>query len=93
MKKTYCAYCRMNENYIMYIGYVFGSYAVFVTNDKQDTNYLVFGHYKNLGTAENRLLKSANSYKSNPKHYFYTTKEIIQKIGVLETVNRMQGVK
>lgn len=80
-RKEYCYKAVLNDSYILYIGYVFGKYHVFVTNKDHTTNYSVYGGYKNIGTAENRLLKSANSYKSNPTSYYYASKELIHKRG------------
>ena len=81
MKKLYCVRAKLNDNYILYIGYVFGHYEVFVTDKNHTYNYSVYGGYKNLGTAENRLLKSANSYKSNPITRFELSKELFHAHG------------
>lgn len=80
-QKEYCYKAELNPAYILYIGYVFGKYAVFVTDHFHTHNYSVYGPYKNIGTAENRLLKSANSYKSNPAKYYYMSKELLHEIG------------
>lgn len=80
-RKEYCYKAVLNKEYILYIGYVFGKYHVFVTNVDHTHNYSVYGGYKNIGTAENRLIKSANSYKSNQISYFYANKELIHKNG------------
>lgn len=80
-RKEYCYKAVLNPGYILYIGYVFGGYTVFVTDEKRTYNYSVYGSYKNIGTAENRLRKSAESYKSNPVSYFYASKELFLKNG------------
>lgn len=80
-KKEYCYKAVLHPGYILYIGYVFGGYSVFVTNKNHDTNYSVYGPYRNLETAANRLLFSASTYKSNPVSYYYTTKELLHKYG------------
>lgn len=82
--KKYCVYAKLNPEYILYIGYVFGGYGVFVTNENHTTNYLVYGHYRKIGLAENRLLKSAKSYLSNPVEYKYMTKDDLIKHTVWE---------
>lgn len=81
MRKEYCYKAVLNDSYILYIGYVFGGYHVFCTNSDHTHNYSVYGPYKNLGTAENRLLRSANSYYSNPVSYFYQSKALLHKNG------------
>lgn len=52
-----------------------------IINDPDYHTYSVYGGYKNIGTASNRLLESAMTYKSNPVKYYYTTKENIIKYG------------
>ena len=80
-KKEYCYKAVLNPGYILYIGYVFGGYSVFVRDENRNISYRVYGPYRNLGTAANRLLKSASSYKSNPISYYYATKELLHKNG------------
>ncbi len=80
-QKEYCYKAVLNPGYILYIGYVFGGYTVFVTDENRTKNYSVYGPYKNLGTASARLLKSANSYKTNTACYYYMTKELLHKRG------------
>lgn len=79
--KEYAIKAELNQEYILYIGYVFGGYSVFVTNSDHTKNYMVYGAYKNIGTAANRLKKSAESYKSNAVKMWYTSKDILQKCG------------
>jgi len=81
MKKEYCYKAVLNDSYILYIGYVFGGYHVFVTDKAHSCNYSVYGGYKRLGDASNRLLQSANSYHSNAVEYYYKSKELILKDG------------
>lgn len=83
-QKQYCVYAKLNKEYIMYVAHIFGSFKVFVTNEAHTINYCVYGGYDKLGTACNRLLKSAGSYKSNPVEYKYMTKEDLIKNGVWE---------
>ena len=83
-KKEYCYKAVLNPGYILYIGYVFGGYSVFVTDENHTKNYSVYGPYRNMGTAANRLLKSASSYKTNNVSYFYTTKEIFHRHGAFD---------
>lgn len=78
---NYCYKAILNPEYILYIGYVFGKWHVFVTDEKHSINYSVYGGYKNIGTAHNRLIASAKSYKSNPVSYYYANKELILKNG------------
>lgn len=80
-RKEYCYKAVLNKEYILYIGYAFGKYHLFVTNADHTRNYSVYGGYKNIGTVEKRLLKSANSYKSNPVSYYYASKEFLNKYG------------
>ena len=81
MRKEYCYKAVLNDSYILYIGYAFGKYHVFCTDKDRTFNYSVYGGYKNIGTAENHLLRSANSYKSNEVSYFYMSKDLLHKIG------------
>ena len=81
MRKEYCYKAVLNDSYILYIGYAFGKYHVFCTDKDRTFNYSVYGGYKNIGTAENYLLRSANSYKSNEVSYFYMSKDLLHKIG------------
>lgn len=60
---------ELNPEYILYIKYSFGLYYVCVMNAEGTTDYSVYGGYKTLGAAENRLLKSASTYHSNPVKY------------------------
>lgn len=86
--KEYCYKAVLNEGYILYIGHVFGGYKVFVTDINHTYNYSIYGAYKNLGTACNRLLKSANSYKTNDVNYFYMTKELLDKLGAFHNESK-----
>ena len=63
--REYCYKAILNPEYILYLVCTGNLFHVFVTNEKHTVNYSVYGGYKNIGTAENRLLKSAKSYKSN----------------------------
>ena len=80
-EKEYCYKAILNSEYILYIGCPCGLYHVFVTNEKHTINYSVYGGYKNIGTASNRLLRSAKSYKSNEVSFFYASKNLILKNG------------
>lgn len=80
-RKEYCYKAELNDGYILYIGYVFNKYHVFATDTKHSYNYSIYGGYKNIGVAANRLLQSANSYKSNEVKYWYMTKEKLEKYG------------
>lgn len=79
--KEYLVRADLNPAYIMYIGYVFGKYAVFVTNEDHTRNYCVYGPYQKLGDAANRLKASAISYRSNPVKFWYMSKEILHNTG------------
>lgn len=82
MKKlSYCYKAVLNPQYILYLGYVFGTWHVFVTNEDHTTNYSVYGGYKNIGIAHNRLIASAKTYYTNPISYYYASKELILKNG------------
>ena len=83
-KKEYCYKAILNSSYILYIGYTFGGYSVFVTDEKHSTNYSVYGPYRNIGTASNRLLKSAASYKTNNISYYYMNKDLFHKYGAFQ---------
>ena len=80
-RKEYCYKAILNKEYILYLGCTGNLYHVFVTNENRTINYSVYGGYKNIGTAANRLLKSANIYKSNEVSFFYASKELILKNG------------
>lgn len=80
-KKEYCYKAILNTEYILYIGYTGNLYHVFVTNESHTINYSIYGGYKNIGTASNRLLESARGYKANKVSFFYATKELILKNG------------
>ena len=73
-------YCEayFHSEYIMYILYEHDAYSVWVRNEAGTRQYLVYGGYRALGLAENRLLASAQSYKTNPVKYKMATKEEIQ---------------
>lgn len=80
MKKlSYCYKAVLNSQYILYLGYVFGAWHVFVTNEDHTINYSVYGGYKNIGTAHNRLIASAKTYHTNSIKYYYASKELILK--------------
>lgn len=87
-QKEYCVYAKLNKEYILYV-VAFCGYNVFVTNETHTINYRVYGRYEKLGTACNRLLKSAGSYKTNPVEYKYMTKQDLIKNGVWENENNV----
>ena len=91
--KEYCYKAVLNPRYILYIGNVFGAYHVFVTDEKHTLNYSVYGGYRTIGAAENRLLKSAASYKSNEIKYSYTTRKNLLKYGAFEIESAGEGMK
>ena len=68
-----------HAEYIMYIKYHNNAYSVWVRNEDGTRDYLVYGGYRALGLAENRLLFSAQSYKSNPVKYKIGKREEIQE--------------
>ena len=78
MKEYYCK-AELNPEYILYIKYSFGLYYVCVMNSAGTTDYSVYGGYKTLGAAENRLMKSALSYHSNPVKYMLAGKAEIKE--------------
>lgn len=80
-EKEYCYKIVLNPEYILYIGKPFGLYHVFCTNEKHTFNYSAYGGYKNIGTASNKLLAIANSYKTNDVSYYYATKQFLDKNG------------
>jgi hypothetical protein len=84
--KEYCCKAALNPAYILYIGCVFGAYSVFVTDEHRRHNYRVYGPYRHIGTAANRLLRSANSYHSNPVALHYMTKEQLHENGAFSEV-------
>ena len=57
MKKEYCYKAILSPEYILYLGCPFsGLWHVFVTNENHTIKYSVYGGYKNIGTASNRLI-------------------------------------
>lgn len=91
-RKEYCYKAVLNDSYVLFLGRPFGDlWHVFVANkniksleeveNPDFSTYSVYGGYKNIGTAERRLLESAKSYKSNPVSYHYSTKEMVIKHG------------
>ena len=80
-EKEYCVKAELNANYILFIGYIFGKYHVFVKSGEH--TYSVYGGYKNIGTASARLKKSAQAYHSNHVSFWYTSKSILEKTGAL----------
>jgi hypothetical protein len=70
---------RFHAEYIMYIRYENNAYSVWVRNEDGTRNYLVYGGYRAVGLAENRLLASAQSYRTNPVEYKIGTREVIQE--------------
>lgn len=81
MKHEYCYKAILNSEYILYLGFVFGKWHVFVTNENHTINYSVYGGYTHIGNASNRLIASAKSYHSNPVNYYYMSKALILKNG------------
>jgi hypothetical protein len=54
---------------------------VFFTNKNRSVNYSVYGGYDRLGDAARRLLRSADSYKSNSVSLFYMSKALLDTYG------------
>lgn len=77
--KDYCYMAELNPSYILYIKYSFGLYYVCVMNAERTTDYSVYGGYKTLQGAENRLKKSAASYLINKIKYSYGSKQTIKE--------------
>lgn len=67
-----------NKEYIEIVQKIGGLYYVCVTNESKSVFYNVYGGYKHIGYAENRLLKSAKTYNSNPMYYEYVSTEVLQ---------------
>ena len=80
-EKEYCYKAVLNDSYIMYIANLFGGYHVMVTDKNHEHNYSVYGGYRRIGDACNRLKMSAASYHSNPVSYYYKTKAMIDRDG------------
>lgn len=78
-KTGYYYMATFHPEYIMYIRYDNNAYSVWVRNEDRTRDYLVYGGYRSLGQAENMLLKSALSYKSNPVAYRIGKREAIQE--------------
>ncbi len=78
-KKEYCYKIITKTEKIFYIGCPFGLYHVFVTNKNHTENYSLYGGYKNLGTASNKMLNTID--KNDIISYYYATKELILKNG------------
>lgn len=76
-RREYCYKAVLNPGYILYISRNNTGFSVRVTDEKRAHDYTVYGSYKNIGTAENRLLTSANSYKSNQVSFYYAGKDYI----------------
>ena len=74
---------KLNPSYILYIANLFGGYYIMVTDEKRENTYCIYGPYKNIGTAANRLIKSANSYKSNKISMYYANKAYLDEFGAL----------
>ena len=74
-------YCEayFHPEYIMYIKYENEAYSVWVRNEAGTRDYLVYGGYRALGLAENRLLFSAQSYKTNEVKYKIAKREQIKE--------------
>ena len=89
--KEYCVMAKLNPSYILYIANLFGSYHVMVTDEKHENTYSVYGGYKNIGTAANRLITSANSYKSNEISMYYANKAYLDKFGALSIFDLIEG--
>lgn len=83
-KKEYCYKAKLNPEYILYIGYVFGKYHVFATNENHTYNYSVYGGYEKLGTAENKLLNSVYTYKGGDVELYFASKDMLLKHGAFE---------
>ena len=79
--KEYCVKAELNPSYTMFILGAFGGYSVLVKSGEHV--YSVYGPYRNLGTAANRLKRSADSYKTNPVSYYWCNRETLLKTGAL----------
>lgn len=86
-EKEYCVKAKLNKNYILYIANIFGKYHVMVTDEKQTHCYSVFGGYKNIGTAANKIKQSSSKYHCNNIELHYTTKTILAKYGAMNLPN------
>lgn len=71
-------------NKIYYIGYVFGGWHVFCTDAEHSFNYSVYGGYKNIGIASNRLYKISKNVTT--EEFYYKSKEKIIKDGAFYPV-------
>lgn len=77
-RKEYCYKVILSPEKIFYIGCPFGRlYHVFATDENHTFNYSVYGGYKNIGTASNKLIEMAKN--ENNVKMFYASKELILK--------------
>ena len=84
MYKDYTVAAILNKNYIMFIANLFGKYHVMVKSG--NSVYSVYGGYKHIGTAERYLIKSADSYHSNPVEYKYANRAYLDKFGAWDLI-------
>jgi hypothetical protein len=75
----YLVYCRESENKIYYIGYVFGKYGVFVTDEKHTFNYTCYNLYKTLRGASDRLRRDAGKSVENGVTLYMVESELKRK--------------
>lgn len=85
MKKEYCYKIVFSPEEIFYIGSPFGLlYHVFATDENHTFNYSIYGGYRNIGTASNKLIEMAKNKKNNNVKMFYASKELVLKNGAFE---------
>lgn len=77
-KREYIYRAELNPRYILEVKRnILDRYIVTVRDSTTGKTYPVYGPYKHLGTASNRIRESAASYKSNPIKYYYAKKYMI----------------
>jgi len=84
MRKEYCYKVIFSSEYILYIGYVFGKYHVFATNENHSFNYSVYGGYTRIGDASRRLTNAFMKHRADGTGIcsaWYMSKDLFLKNG------------
>ena len=77
-RREYLYRAELNPRYILEVKRtILDHYIVTVRYSTTDRSYLLYGPYKHLGTASNRIRESAARYKTNPVKYYYAPKYMI----------------
>lgn len=84
MAKLYTVRAKLHNGYTLFVANLFGGYHVMVKSG--DHVYSVYGGYRHIGTACNRLLRSAATWHNSPVEYKQMTRADLDARGAFEGV-------